>query len=425
MKDLWETLRVKEPHMSNPVSAAERLARGRRKFLQLGAALSGLLVGCRPSSSVPQPGPSFLGGPVSEYGLRSQFEKTVRLFRNSLSQENNGSQTPLQDLEGIITPAGLHFERHHAGIPVIDPTEHRLLLHGMVERPLILTVEELKRFPSHSQINFVECSGNGRIHWGDASDRTAQQIHGLTSCSEWTGVKLSVLLNEIGVQSGASWILVEGADACKMTRSLPLAKAYDDAVVAYAQNGEALRPAQGYPLRLLVPGWEGNINVKWLRRLKIVDQPYMTKDETSKYTDLLATGEARQFSFMMDAKSLITRPSGRQHLPGPGFCEITGLAWSGRGTITKVEISTDGGHSWQDARLQDPVLPLAHTRFRFDWNWDGREAVLQSRCTDETGYVQPTRNQLIAARGTKSSYHYNGIQSWKVLSDGTVRNVHV
>ena len=425
MKDLWKTLQVKKPHMSNPVSAAEQLARGRRKFLQLGAALSGLLVGCRPSSSVSQSGPSFLGGPVSDYGLRSQFEKTGRLFRNSLTQENNGSQTPLQDLEGIITPAGLHFERHHAGIPVIDPTEHRLLLHGMVERPLILTVEELKRFPSHSQIYFVECSGNGRIHWGDAPDRTAQQIHGLTSCSEWTGVKLSVLLNEIGVQSGASWILVEGADACKMTRSLPLAKAYDDAVVAYAQNGEALRPAQGYPLRLLVPGWEGNINVKWLRRLKIVDQPYMTKDETSKYTDLLATGEARQFSFMMDAKSLITRPSGGQHLPGPGFCEITGLAWSGRGTITKVEISIDGGHSWQEAGLQDPVLPMAHTRFRFDWNWNGREAVLQSRCTDETGYVQPTRDQLIATRGTKSSYHYNGIQSWKVLSDGTVRNVHV
>ena len=400
------------------------VSKGRRRFLQLGAALSSALVACRPSSNLPSNQPSFLGGPVSEYGTRSSLERVTRTFRSSLSRENASSRTPLHALEGIITPASLHFERHHAGVPTIDPSTHELLIHGLVNRPLIFTVDELKRFPSHSQIHFVECSGNGGTHWRQAPDISLQNLHGLTSCSEWTGVRLSVLLEQTGVQTGATWLVAEGADACKMARSVPIEKALDDVMVAYAQNGEALRPEQGYPIRLFVPGWEGNIHVKWLRRIKLVDQPYMTKDETSKYTDMLTGGKARQFSFMMEAKSLITRPSGGMTLSNRGYHEITGIAWSGQGKITRVEISTDAGATWREAALQNPVLPMAHTRFRFGWNWTGESTVLQSRCTDETGYVQPTRQALIDARGP-SYYHYNGIQSWAIHSDGSVHNVHV
>ena len=410
--------------MSRSPSRNTGLSKSRRRFLQLSAALSSALVACRPSSPLPKEQQSFLGGPVSNYGTRSPLERARRTFRNSLSRENASSRTPLHELEGMITPASLHFERHHAGVPAIDSTTHELLIHGLVNRPMIFTMDELKRFPSHSQIHFVECSGNGGTHWRQVPDVSVQNLHGLTSCSEWTGVRLSVLLGQSGLQEGATWLVAEGADACKMARSIPMEKALDDVMVAYAQNGEALRPEQGYPIRLFVPGWEGNIHVKWLRRLKIVDQPYMTKDETSKYTDILADGKARQFSFMMDAKSLITRPSGGMTLSGPGYQEVTGIAWSGRGKITHVEISTDAGTTWQDAALQDPVLPIAHTRFRYGWNWTGESTVLQSRCTDETGYVQPTRHALIAARGL-SYYHYNGIQSWAIHSDGSVHNVHL
>jgi sulfane dehydrogenase subunit SoxC len=247
----------------------------------------------------------------------------------------------------------------------------------------------------------------------------------MTSCSEWTGVPLSVLLREAGVSAEARWLVAEGADACRMTRSVPLEKALDDTLVAYGQNGEALRPAQGYPLRLLIPGWEGNISIKWLRRLQLVDRPYMTREETSKYTDLMPNGEARQFTFAMDAKSVITRPSGGQRLDAPGFYQISGLAWSGRGRVRRVEVSTDGGRSWVEAQLQEPVLPLAHTRFRFDWTWDGSETTLASRCIDETGDVQPTRAVLVAVRGTQSSYHNNAIQGWRVRPDGAVENVDV
>jgi sulfane dehydrogenase subunit SoxC len=247
-----------------------------------------------------------------------------------------------------------------------------------------------------------------------------QATHGMTSCSEWTGVKLALLLEEVGVQPGASWILAEGADPAKMTRSIPLAKAMDDALLAYAQNGEPLRPEQGFPLRLFLPGWEGNANVKWLRRLKVVDQPYMTREETSKYTDLMPDGRARQFTLVMDAKSVITHPSGGQRLAGAGFHEISGIAWSGRGRVTRVDVSTNGGMTWKEAALQEPVLPRAHTRFRLPWEWDGTEATVASRVTDETGYVQPTRDELVPLRGVNSYYHNNMIQAWKVKADGTV-----
>jgi sulfane dehydrogenase subunit SoxC len=233
-------------------------------------------------------------------------------------------------------------------------------------------------------------------------------------------VPVATLLRECGVNTGASWVLAEGADACKLARSIPMSKIMEDALVAYAQNGEPLRPEQGYPMRLFLPGWEGNANVKWLRRLKVVDQPYMTREETSKYTDLMPDGTARQFTLVMDAKSVVTHPSGGQKLAGPGFHEISGIAWTGRGRVARVELSTDGGATWKDAVLQEPVLPRAHTRFRFGWEWDGQEATIASRVTDDTGYVQPTRAELVAVRGVNSNYHNNMIQAWKVKADGTV-----
>jgi sulfane dehydrogenase subunit SoxC len=307
----------------------------------------------------------------------------------------------------------------------IDPRKHRLLIHGMVDRPVMLTMEEIKRLPAVSRIYFVECAGNTRWEWAKPTMPGVQGTHGLTGCSEWTGVPLAVLLREAGVQKGASWILAEGADASGNERSIPLTKAMDDILVAYGQNGEALRPENGYPLRLVVPGWEGNVSVKWLRRITVADRPYMTRMESVAHTGLLPDGKAREFMLVMEAKSVITFPSGGLRLPGPGFYEITGLAWSGRGLVRRVEVSTDGGKTWRPAGLQQPVLRLAHARFRFPWRWDGREAVLQSRCVDETGYVQPTRTDLVKVRGLNFIYHNNSIQSWKVAVDGQVSNVHV
>lgn len=413
--------------MTTPWSSNDSLSvsalRSRRWFLGLGAALGSIIAACRPGPP-DDAGQSLLGAPVSEYGPRSSFEKAVRIFRRSTTPEETSSLTPLQDSVGMITPAALHYERHHSGVPEIDPAEHRLLIHGLVDRPLMFTMDDVRRLPSVSRIHFLECSGNGSGEWSRPTGSGVQRIHGLTSCSEWTGVPLSLLLEECGVRPEASWIVAEGADACKMTRSVPLSGIDSEVLVAYGQNGEALRPAQGYPLRLLVPGCEGNISVKWLRRIKVVDQPYMTREETSKYTDLLADGRARQFTLTMEAKSVITRPAPEHHVPGPGLYEITGLAWSGRGAITRVEVTTDGGQTWRDADLQSPVLAIAHTRFRLPWTWDGSECTLQSRCTDATGYVQPTREALVAVRGVQSNYHNNSIQSWRLTGDGTLTNVH-
>jgi len=297
-------------------------------------------------------------------------------------------------------------------------------VHGLVDRPTVFTLADLQRFPSVSRIMFLECSGNTSWAEGPATS-TAQSLHGLTSTSDWAGVAVKTLLTEVGVKSGAAWALAEGSDAAVMTRSVPLEKLLDDAIVAWGQNGEALRPEQGYPMRLLLPGWEGNINIKWLRRLELGDEPFMTREETSKYTDPMPDGTARQFTFLMEAKSTITWPTPAVgSLPGRGLLEIRGIAWSGRGKITRVEVSTDGGQSWGEARLEEPVLSIAHTRFRFPWSWAGGEAVLQSRAYDESGYVQPSRAQLIDARGTSSIYHYNGIQSWKIGAEGQVTNVY-
>ena len=367
------------------------------------------------------------------YGDRSPFEKQTRLGGagpgaphgwGAHAPNNFNSLTPLQELHGIVTPSSLHFERHHNGVPAIDPARHRLLIHGLVERPLVFTVTELERLPSTSRIAFLECSGNTWDGWREAKDFAVQDTHGLTSTSEWTGVKLSTLLEAVGARREAKWMLSEGSDAAGLDRSIPLTdEVLNEAMICYAQNGEALRPEQGYPLRLFIPGFEGNINVKWLRRLKLGPAPFMTRWETAKYTDLMPDGKAYQFTLVMEAKSVITYPSGQQHIQ-PGFHEISGLAWSGRGRVTKVEISLDGGRAWQAAQLQEPVLAKCHTRFRLPWRWAGQEAILQSRCTDETGYVQPTRQELMRVRGINSLYHYNAIQSWKVDRDGRVRNIY-
>ena len=395
----------------------------RRQLLRMGAALSGALVARHEGALAAESTPGQLGIPLGPYGERSPYEKAVRWRRDTKTPETGSSFTPLADSVGTITPSSLHYERHHAGIPTIDPEKHRLVIHGMVERPLSLTVSEIRRLPSVSRTLVLECGGNSGSEWAAKNAPDVQRSYGLASCSEWTGVPLSLLLNEAGVKPGASWVIAEGADACRMERSLSIAKAMDDILLAYGQNGEALRPAQGYPLRLIIPGWEGNSNVKWLHSLKLTDQAYMARDETSKYTDLMPDGTARIFTMQMEAKSVITFPSGGQSLPGPGLYELTGLAWSGRGKVERVEITTDGGKSWTKAQLQEPRLPIAFTRFRMPWRFEGREAVIASRCVDETGYAQPTREELIAARGMNSTYHFNGIKLWRVQADGAVTNV--
>ncbi|WP_166263541.1 sulfite dehydrogenase [Marinobacter caseinilyticus] len=369
------------------------------------------------------------GAPILSpaYGLPSRFEDGVVRTPTDLTptKTSSWSFTPLQNLNGTTTPNGLVFERHHGGVPDIDPEQHQLMLHGMVEKPMIFDMAEIKRFPQVSIKRFLECSGNTLTEWKQPTGKTVQDTHGLLSCCEWTGVRLSTLLRAAGVRDKARWILAEGADAAAMTRSIPMEKAMDDALVVYAQNGEALRPEQGYPLRLILPGFEGNIQIKWLRRLEVSDAPYMTREETSKYTDLMRDGSARQFTFVMEAKSVITSPSGGHVLPEKGFYEIRGLAWSGRGKITWVDVSTDGGRNWAQAELEGPAEPKALTAFRLPWRWDGGSALLQSRAIDETGYVQPTRQALAKARGLKSIYHLNAIQTWEVSSDGGISNVHV
>jgi len=366
--------------------------------------------------------PTKVQGPLStDVGGRSPFEQPKRV---SLGARRTSSLTPLQDLDGIITPSDLHFERHHGGVPAIDPAQYSLLIHGMVDRPLVFTLADLRRFPGRSMIRMMECSGNGGRAYrreGDQTDVTPQQVDGLTSTSEWTGVPLATLLREAGASPKAKWILAEGMDAAVMTRSIPIDKAYDDALIAYGQNGEALRPEQGYPVRLFLPGVEGNASIKWLRRLEVSDQPFMTREETSKYTDPLPDGTARIFSLDMDAKSLITEPAFPDRLTGPGWWEVRGLAWSGRGKIARVEISVDGGTTWQPATLDEPVLPKCHTRFRFPFEWKGGETTLLSRATDDTGYTQPTLDALMKVRGPATAYHFNHIRGWKVLADGAVK----
>jgi sulfane dehydrogenase subunit SoxC len=401
----------------------------RRRFLAQGAAAAAALLAggqARSDEAAPPGIPEWMTTPGADvgsqtYGLPSRFEAgVIRNVPKGLPQYiSASSRTPLQDLDGILTPNGLFYERHHGGIPDIDPARHRLMIHGLVDRPLVLTMDDLRRFPSESHIYFLECSGNPGFE--AIKGRTASDLVGLVSCAEWTGVRLATVLAEAGLRPEARWVVAEGADSAAMTRSIPIAKCLDDALLVYSQNGERLRPQQGYPLRVLLPGFEGNMSVKWLRRLNVTAEPAYSREETSKYTDLMPDGTARQFTFVMEAKSIVTRPSGTQRI-APGFHEITGLAWSGRGRIRGVQVSTDAGRTWQDAALQAPVLSRALTRFRLPWTWDGTPTTIASRAIDETGYVQPSFSDLTAVRGLKSFYHNNAVVPWRIAADGEVVN---
>jgi sulfane dehydrogenase subunit SoxC len=422
----------KESAGEAPESAAGNGLLDRRALLAGGASLAGAagVIAARPTFGAAELSieqwMTEPGSPFTAYGQPSRFEsKVVRTFASAPGTTGAGSsRTPLQRLNGTVTPNGLHFERHHSGIPDIDPDAHRLLIHGLVKRPLVFTLEALARYPMETRVSFIECGGNtGALYQKEPVPVDLQATHGLLSCAEWTGVRLALLLEEAGVEPQAQWLLAEGADAAGMSRSVPM-KAVDEALVALYQNGERVRPSNGYPLRLLLPGYEGNMNVKWLRRIKATAGPTMTKDETSKYTILLPSGKSLQFVFPIETKSVITHPSPGLNLKTAGFYEISGLAWSGYGKISRVEVSADGGKSWTPAALQEPILPKALTRFRIPWRWDGGPAVLQSRATDASGYFQPTRAALIAERGIKTFYHFNGITSWGISEHGEVRHVY-
>lgn len=378
-----------------------------------------------------QPRPPWMlksGNPFSNYGQPSEHEsRTIRwISENAMAAGNGVSWSPLHELEGMITPNGLHYERHHNGVPAIDPKQHELLVHGLVKQPLRFSIPDLLRYPMSSRLCFIECGGNSNAGWNSRPlQAAAGHLHGLVSCSEWTGVSLSILLEEAGVDPRAKWLIAEAADGIAMNISLPLEKVMDDTLLALYQNGERLRPENGYPMRLVVSGWEGVVNVKWLRRLELSEQPVMSRNETAKYTELLPSGKARQFSYTMDVKSVITSPCAGHQLDQPGVFQITGLAWSGHGKIKRVDVSADGGKTWAEAELNGPVLDKCFTRFRIPWQWQGDEAVIMSRATDELGYVQPARNTLVAERGRHGYFHYNAIVSWAVSSEGFVSHVYV
>jgi len=428
--------RSDEPHESEggPAAASGRRLTRRDLLAAAAASASGAVLASVPAAgqskprapqaapipadsvSVPADPTRAPGPPTSALGARSPFEQPARA---PIGVVSGSSMTPLHTLSGTITPADLVFERHHAGVALIDPARYHLMVHGLVDRPTVFSLADLKRLPSVSRTMFLECSGNGRGAFrAPKPEMTPQNVDGLTSNGEWTGVALSTLLREVGVRRTASWFRAEGGDASRLSRSIPLEKGLADAMIAYAFNGEPLRPANGYPARLLLPGYEGNSCVKWVRRIELADGPGMFRDETSKYTDPLADGTSRQFSFVMDAKSLITAPAYPERIPGPGWIQITGLAWSGRGRIDRVDVSVDGGRSWMGADLQEPVLAMAHTRFGLMWRWDGAPATVMSRATDETGYTQPTLSEFRAKRGAGTDYHFNYIRGWAIQSDG-------
>jgi sulfane dehydrogenase subunit SoxC len=406
----------------------------RRHLLQFGASGAGLALSAGAlgadqglSFQIPtwsrQPGPG-----ATAYGTRSPFADNLQRLAaqpNPTYPGGGSSRSPLQYLQGTITPNSLHFERHHAGVPNIDPSQHILVINGLVRQPLAFRYEDLLKYQMVSRIHFLECSGNsGALLRGEIGG-SAQSLHGLVSCAEWTGIPLSTLLDEAGVLPEAAWVAAVGADAASMGRSIPLTKALDDVMVALYQNGEAVRPGQGYPMRLFCPGWEGNVSVKWLTQIKVTQEPAQFRDETSKYTDTLQNRSSYQFTFPMGTKSLITSPSGEMTLSQPGIYQITGIAWSGRGGIRQVEVSADGGETWAEAAIQGHQLDRALTRFTIPWEWNGGEAILQSRATDSRGNIQPTRSDVIASRGTLSFYHNPCIQSWQVDPAGEVRNVYV
>ena len=405
----------------------------RRGFLR-SAALASLALGSERSASAQSGGSDAQPKDTHSHGEPSHLAAPAgRGVTRTITHTTY--YTPIGESVGIITPASLHFMQAHSRLPDIDPAKYSLTIHGMVDRPLMFSLEDLKRLPSVSKIRFLECLGNSsprrHVSKPGSTPVTVQYTHGIMSCNEWAGVPMAVLLKEVGVKKEASWLVAEGSDGSKYTYCIPLTKANDDVLVAYMQNGEPLRPEQGFPTRMFVPGWGANHSVKWLRRIMVVDRPYMTWDQSVHHSVVRADldNKSRWYNFVWPPKSVITRPSAGQQLPGPGYYEITGLAWSGWGKIRKVDVSVDGGRTWKEARIQDPVLPMAHTRFNFDWTWNGEEAVLQSRCTDDQGEVQPTlaemnrnwgRSEKDRLEPSNDTFHWNAIQPWKVAPDGSI-----
>ena len=412
----------------------------RRAFLKGAASGAGVAVlgagaaraaGPDPLITEVQPWAQGLGDGVdaTPYGLPIEYEADV-IRRNvpwlTADPISSINFTPIHALDGTITPQGCAFERHHSGAIELRKEDYRLMINGLVDQPLVFTYADLERFPRENHVYFCECAANTGMEWAGAQLNGAQFTHGMIHNMEYTGVPLRALLEEAGVQPEGKWVYVEGADASSNGRSIPMEKALDDVLVAFKANGEALRKEHGYPVRLVVPGWEGNMWVKWLRRIEVGDQPWESREETSKYTDTLADGTSRKFTWVMDAKSVVTSPSPQSPIThGKGPLVITGLAWSGRGAITRVDVSKDGGKTWETARLAKPGEKMALTRFYLDTTWDGEEMLLQSRAMDDTGYVQPTKTQLREVRGENSVYHNNCIQTWWVKPTGEAENVEV
>ncbi len=405
----------------------------RRLFLRQGMALAGgaAAAGAGLAQAAPLAIPEsnkVFGKPIDEtdYGMPSKYEASVKRRRTDILKNRQNysdwSLTPLADQHGTVTPNGLIYERHHNGTPDIDPAKHRLVIHGMVRQPLEFTMDDLMRYPSVSRFHFMECSGNGLTDWLKAASTTVQQTHGLLSGGQWTGIPVSWLLDEAGLAPGAKWIIFEGADGSGHLRSIPIEKVLDDCMLVYALNGEKLRAENGYPLRLFVPGWEGNVSVKWLRRIKVGDEPWYARGETARYTDPMPDGKWRKFSFDMECKSVITRPSGGMNIQA-GHNEIQGFAWSGKGTITAVDVTMDGGKTWQEAVLEGPVLDKNLTRFRYRWNWNGQPTTIASRAVDSTGYVQPSVAEIAKVRAIVGFVqHHNGVFPWSVSAAGEVKN---
>ena len=401
----------------------------RRLLIVASTGVGSVVAGAALAETLADVPPREPGAPLSGHSERSQYVKLSRIpeagpgMRNVDPNNAINSKTPLNKLVGAVTPTDLHYERSHAGVPDLDPAKHRLLIHGKVRKPLVLTVDDLEAMPSVSRVHFIECTGNGWENWKKADPTlTVQNTHGLVSTNEWTGVPLRFLIDLVGKDRGSTWMLAEGGDGAAVDRSIPLTdEIMDEAIVAYGQNGEPLRPAHGFPIRLIMPGFEGNLHIKWLRRLKFGDQPWMTRWETARYTQLLPDGKARQFQLRMETNSVITSPSGMMEIR-PGYNRITGLAWSGHGKIAKVEVSTDAGKTWKATQLNYPVLPKAQSRFQMDWEWNGTPAAIVSRSTDERGNVQPDHKTFVDRVGTNALFHYHAQQTWIIDSAGKVRN---
>src|SRR5919206_3337777 len=424
--------------MKDLIPAAGNGLYDRRAFLRGGAALAAAMTAysAKAETLVEAPWGKEPGELVPTYGGPSKYEKgAVRTLSNPQGEpRTQHARTPHHLLQGTATPNPLHFTISHMGNPDIDPRQHKLAIHGLVKRPLVFTLDALERYPMVSRFTFVECGGNSSpLFSPEPLQVNVQALHGLSSCAEWTGVPLSTLLEETGVDPKARWVVAEGADAPHLHRSVPLSKILDDAIVALYQNGERVMPGNGYPLRLLLPGWEGNMNVKWLRRLELAEQPAMSYYESRTYAPVLPNGKAYRFYFVNEVKSFITQPSVGYGMKGPGFYEISGIAYSGNGRITKVMVSADAGKTWAEAALQEPVLSKCFTRFHIPWQWNGGPAVLQSRAWDDAGNAQPSRAEIVAARGQGSrvapvtafiSQHYNGPTSWAVDATGGVRHVY-